>query len=273
VDSNGKNPTFNGGGITIQGDAAVVLAPSGAAGQIYTITQGSTTTTITIDPSAKTTLISINGKAPLTISGVPQQYDPATGGVMGYDTMLYDSGSITSLSGPGQGKAAINDGTALTITAANNVTITGDVLYKSEPVTLTASGTTAADMLIAGNNHGQALGIFTAKGDIQLSNTQSNGNLEIDASLATISQGGTGGLVNTGNAINTLVIVGGRIQNALKNINATTRNVLFDVRYANGTFSPPWFPSTSLTLGGLKSANMNAPIVQRLQWQNKTVYY
>lgn len=273
VDSNGKNPTFNGGGITIQGDAAVVLAPSGAAGQIYTITQGSTTTTITIDPSAKTTLISINGKAPLTISGVPQQYDPATGGVMGYDTMLYDSGSITSLSGPGQGKAAINDGTALTITAANNVTITGDVLYKSEPVTLTASGTTAADTLIAGNNHGQALGIFTAKGDIQLSNTQSNGNLEIDASLATISQGGTGGLVNTGNAINTLVIVGGRIQNALKNINATTRNVLFDVRYANGTFSPPWFPSTSLTLGGLKSANMNAPIVQRLQWQNQTVYY
>jgi Tfp pilus assembly protein PilX len=273
VDSNGKNPTFTGGGIMVQGDAGITLTPSGTAGQTYSITQGGNTTTITIDPSANTTVISINGKAPLTIAGVPQQYDPATGGVMGYDTMLYDNGNITSLSGPGQGKAAINDGTALTITAANNVTITGDVLYKSEPVTLTASGTTSADTLIPGSDHGQALGIFTAKGDIQLSNTQSNGNMEIDASLATISQGGSGGLVNTGNAINTLVIVGGRIQNTLKNINATTRNVLFDVRYANGNFAPPWFPSTSLTLGGLKSANMNTPIVQRLQWQNQTVYY
>jgi hypothetical protein len=106
-----------------------------------------------------------------------------------------------------------------------------------------------------------------------LNNAQANGNLEIDASLATISQGGPGGLINTGNAINTLVIVGGRIQNVLKNINATTRNVLFDVRYANGNFAPPWFPSTTVTLGGLKSANFNTPIIQRLQWQNQTVYY
>jgi Tfp pilus assembly protein PilX len=277
VDSSGKNPTFKGGGIMVQGDAAVTLSPSGTAGQIYTIVQGSTTTTITLDPTANSgagsTLVAVNGKSPLTIAGVPQQYDPATNGVMGYDTMLYVNGSITSLSGPGQGKAAINDGTALTITAASNVTITGDVMYKSEPVTLTANGSTAADSLIAGSDHGQTLGIFTAKGDIQLNNAQANGNLEIDASLATISQGGTGGLINTGNAINTLVIVGGRIQNVLKNINATTRNVLFDVRYANGNFAPPWFPSTTVTLGGLKSANFNAPIIQRLQWQNQTVYY
>src|SRR5579884_796276 len=151
-DSNGKNPTFKGGGIMVQGDAAVTLSTSGVAGQVYTITQGSTTTTVTIDPTANSgagsTLVAVNGKTTETIAGVPQQYDPATGGVMGYDTMLYVNGSITSLSGPGQGKAAINDGTAPTTTAANNVTITGDVLYKSEPVTLAANGSTPADTLI-----------------------------------------------------------------------------------------------------------------------------
>ena len=133
----------------------------------------------------------------------------------------------------------------------SNVTFTGDLLYKSEPVTLTANGTTPADSLIPANDHGQALGIFTATGDIILNDTQvnpktgkSDGVMEIDASLATISQGGTGGLTNPNALINQLTIVGGRIQNNIKNINTTTRNVLFDVRYANGNFSPPWFPST-----------------------------
>jgi hypothetical protein len=83
-----------------------------------------------------------------------------------------------------------------------------------------------ADSLIPANDTRQALGIFTATGDIQLNNTQANGNLQIDASLATISQNGIGGLTNTGLAINTLTIVGGRIQNSIKSINATTQRVL-----------------------------------------------
>jgi hypothetical protein len=37
-------------------------------------------------------------------------------------------GDITSLSGPGQEVAAIYDNTALTITAAKDVTVTGDIL-------------------------------------------------------------------------------------------------------------------------------------------------
>ena len=184
-------------------------------------------------------------------------------------------GNITKLTGPGQGKAAINDGTALTITAADNVTITGDILYKTEPVTGTPGSTsppgTPIDSLISGADSGQALGIFTAKGDIQMANTQSNGNLEIDASLATLSAGGTGGLTNTGNAINTLTIVGGRIQNNIKNINATQRNVLFDKRFANN-FAPPWFPSTGI-LPGNNQANLNKPVLTRLKWVNQNNYF
>ncbi len=262
-------PTFTGGGIMVEGDAKVVLTASGSNAQVYTITQGSTVTTITVDNSSNTTSVTSGGNT-LNISGVPTQFDPATGATIGPATMLYVDGNITSLSGPGQGVPAVQDGTALTITAAANVTITGDVLYKSEPVTTTATASTPVDTLIPGNDHGQTLGIFTAKGDIQLKNGQSNGNLEIDASLATISTGGTGGLTNVGTGINTLTIVGGRIQNQIKNIGATTRNVFFDRRYANG-FAPPWFPSTTVTLGGLTAAQV-LPSVTRKQWLNKTSF-
>jgi hypothetical protein len=109
------------------------------------------------------------------------------------------------------------------------------------------------------------LGIFTSTGNINLNNQQANGNLEIDATLATISQGGSGGIVNTGSAINTLNIVGGRIQNTIQNINTTTRNVFFDRRFAPGSsFAPPWFPSTSLS--GASVSNTTVASIQRINW-------
>jgi hypothetical protein len=279
VDSKGVPTAFTGGGIMVEGDAKIVLAPSGVSAQVYTITQGSTVTTITIDPVLNTTIMA-SGSSIVTIPGVPQQRDPSTGTPMGYATMLFVDGNITSLSGPGQNKPAIQDGTGLTITAGSNatppvpvnVTITGDILYKKEPVTGTPSTPgTPIDVLIPANDTKQALGIFTTQGDIQMNNSQTNGLLEIDASLATLSVGGTGGLTNTGSKIDTLTIVGGRIQNQIKNINTTTRNVLFDRRFANG-FSPPWFPSTGITPGS-NNGSLNTPVLTRLQWLNKNAYY
>jgi hypothetical protein len=116
------------------------------------------------------------------------------------------------------------------------------------------------------------LGIFTATGDIQLENGQSNNNLEIDASIATISSAGSGGLTNIGNQINTLSIGGGRIQNQIKNISSITRNVYFDRRFAQNGFAPPWYPSTSLTSTNPTTAQY-VPTVQRLKWINNTTYY
>jgi hypothetical protein len=274
VDSSGKNPTFTGGGIMVDGDAQITLSPGSGTSQVYKITTSTGTTTVTINPANNSTVVS-SGSTSTTIAGVPQQVDPSTGDSMGYDTMLYVNGNITKLTGPGQGKPAINDGTALTITAADNVTITGDILYNKEPVTGTPTTPSPAgtpiDTLISSNDTGQALGIFTAKGDIQMNNSQSNGNLEIDASLATLSSGGTGGLTNTGAAIQTLTIVGGRIQNNIKNINTSQRNVLFDQRFANG-FSPPWFPSTGI-IPGNNAANLSLPVITRVQWLNQNNYF
>jgi Tfp pilus assembly protein PilX len=272
VDAQGK-ATFAGGGIYVKGDASVTLAASGGSAEVYTVVQNGVATTITIDPGSNTTVVTAGGNT-TTIAGVPAQKDPATGAVTRNATMFYVDGNITSLSGPGQGKPAIQDGTALTITAANNVTVTGDILYKTPPVTQTQNQIpgTPADTLIPGNDNNQVLGIFTSTGDIQLKNSQSNGNLEIDGSVATISQNGTGGIVNIGNAINTLTIVGGRIQNQIKNINSTTRNVFFDGRFASNGFAPPWFPSTTVAPGTAAPPNLTST-VQRVQWLNKSSYF
>jgi hypothetical protein len=178
---------FSGAGIYVEGNAAVQLSTSGATAQVYTIKQGSTTTTVTIDNTLNTTTATSGGTT-LNIAGVRQQLDPSTGAVTRDATMLFVDGNITSLSGPGEGLPAIRNNTALTITAADNVTVTQNQIPG-----------TPADTLIPGNDMSQVLGIYTGSGDIQLKNGQSDGNLQIDASLATISNGGSGGLVNVGN--------------------------------------------------------------------------
>ena len=263
--------TMTGGGIYVEGNAdSVVLTASnpssgpqsGHALEIYTITQGTVTTTITIDQTANsTTLASKTGSGSTTtttINGVPENNSSGTPSPA---TMLYVDGNVSSLSGPGQGVAAVQNAAAITVTAASNITITGDLVYKAEPVTFTP-----ADTIIPANNTGQVLGIFTAGGNVNLANSQSNGMLEIDASVATIASGGSGGIVNTGSAINTLTIVGGRIQNTIQNINATTRNVWFDRRFLQGGFAPPWFPATTVTPSATDAITSVVTSVQRTQW-------
>jgi hypothetical protein len=195
--------------------------------------------------------------------------------------MLYVDGAITSLSGPGQGLGAIQDGAQITITANGDITATGDVLYKTEPVTTTQNQNvpgsnppccagTQLDTLIPGNDHGQVLGIFTATGNFDLNTHQSGGNIQVDGSIATISQGGTGGFLNTGPAINTFNNVGGQIQNSIYAADINTENVYFDRRFTNNPgFAPPWFPNTTIRQGGALSTNVTSSI-QRVQWINST---
>jgi Tfp pilus assembly protein PilX len=275
--------TMQGGGIYVEGNAtSVQLAATTGPGpgnnrqQKFTIVQSGTTTVVTLDLTAQTTTIKIGSGTAVTIAGLPMN---KTASPPTPDTMLYVNGNIgtsssTGLSGPGQGIAAVQDTAGITITANGNINITGDILYKTEPVTMTQNQIpgTPADTLIPGNNNGQVLGIFTANGNINLYNQQSNKNLQIDASLATIASGGSGALINPGTAITTLNIVGGRIQNTIQNINSTTRNVFFDRRFAQGGFAPPWFPSTTVTTvpTGVENSTLNAPAVSRVQWLCKS---
>jgi Tfp pilus assembly protein PilX len=286
-------PCISGGGIYVEGSANSVTLTAGSVTvlgvahptQVFTIVQGSTTTTITEDLTAQTTTYQTNSGTSVVVNGLPMNNDVSPPVP---STMLYVDGSIgsgnTGLSGPATGNA-IQNNAEVTVTANGNITITGNITYATEPVTTTQNQSVpasvmpvttppttccagdAADTLIplAAANSTQVLGIYTANGNVQLNNQNSSGNLEIDASIAAFSQNGGGGLVNTGNAINTLNIVGGRIQSTIQNINATTRNVYFDRRFAQGTFGPPWFPTATVTPVNTSTTSVKT-VVQRTQW-------
>jgi Tfp pilus assembly protein PilX len=278
---NGTN-TLSGGGFYVEGSATVQLSvgtdTASNPTQIYTVTQGGTTTTITTNAASNTTTVK-SGSTTLTVTGVPEN---VVGTNPQPETMLYVDGTITSLSGPGQGQPAVQDGSQITITANGNVDITGDVLYKTEPVTTTQNQIVAGsnpaccsgdpvDTLIPGNNKSQDLGIFTASGNIQLSSSYTNQNLEVDGSLAAVGQScasNSCGFTVSG-AINTFNNVGGQIQANIFSANMQTENTYFDRRYtAIPGFAPPWFPST--TIQSVDVTNAATPVVtpsmQRITW-------
>ncbi len=267
-------PCFLGGGIYVQGTAGIQLAATTDTGgnptETYTITQGATVTKVVVDDTTGTTSIS-SGASQQMINGVPTQYDPTTGQPMGPATMLYASSSISSLDTglPGANPAptaAVANGTALTISTPGNVNITGNVEYATEPVTTYQNQIpgTPADTLIPGSNTGQVLGIFTVNGNINLDQSVNNGNIQVDGSLAAISQSGTGGFFNTGACINTFNNVGGQIQSDIYGACMNTENTYFDQRFASG-FAPPWFPETTIQAQGNGPATYTASPF-RVQW-------
>ncbi|MBZ5512685.1 MAG: hypothetical protein LAN70_16170 [Acidobacteriia bacterium] len=262
------NPyTINGGGIYVAGNASVQMNVgtdgSSHPTQIYTITQGSTTTTVTTNIQANTTTVT-SGSGTTTLTGVPQNL---TGVSPSPATVLYVDGDITGLKGPGQGQPAIQDYSQITIAADGNISITGDLVYAHEPVTMNTS-----DTLISGNDYNQVLGIFTSTGNINLSSPYSNHNLQVDGSLAAIGQSCSSsscGFTVSG-SINTFNNVGGQIQSNIFSASMATQNTYFDRRFTSRAgFAPPWFPST--TLPQMDIINAAAPLVspaqpQRLSW-------
>ncbi|HEX5483670.1 MAG TPA: hypothetical protein VFZ08_13690, partial [Terriglobia bacterium] len=126
-----------------------------------------------------------------------------------------------------------------------------------------------ADTPIPANDHNQVLGIFTATGSIKLQSSYADQNLEVDGSLAAISQGGTGGFFVNGH-INTFTNVGGQIQNNIYGASMNTENTYFDRRFTSRAgFAPPWFPSTTISSTGASATSYTAS-VQRVQWINST---
>jgi Tfp pilus assembly protein PilX len=265
---NGSN-TMTGGGIYVQGDAQVTLAPSGTSAEVYTITQGSTVTTVTVDPVANTTTMA-SGATSVVLSGVPENLTTTPASP---ETMIYVNGNITSLSGPGQGQPGIQNNTEVTVAAAQNITVTGDVLYSSEPVTTTQNqipGTPADTLITANENNNEVLGMFTPGGNIILQSSYADNNLEVDGSLAaTSSAPNMGGFLVNG-YINTFNNVGGQIQYSIYGANMDTENTYFDRRFtARSNFAPPWFPATTVTTSAAVPISYNAS-VQRTQWLNPT---
>ena len=271
--------TMTGGGIYVEGNATTVQLSavtatanspvtgmaSGDSVQAIAIGQGSTTTTVYIDQTKNVTYVK-SGSTVTTIQGVPENNSTGTESPA---TMLYVDGSIGNstqgLSGPGQGLGAIQNGEQLTITAAGTVSVTGDVLYATQPVTTTGS---TPGTVIPANNSGQVLGIFTATGNIDFNNQQSNNNITVDAAIAMLSQGGSGGwqVGSSSNEVNTVTLVGSRVANTAQSCYCSTRNLYFDQRFQSGGFAPPWFPQTTITATATDSVTSVNTTVQRTQW-------
>jgi Tfp pilus assembly protein PilX len=288
--------TVDGGGIYVEGNASVLMSiGSDAAGNLtqnYAITQGSTTTTITTDIGANTTTV-VSGSKTLTLAGVPTNCStmvplPALGActssVAGSSpaTMLYVDGTITSLSGPGQGIPAVQDGVQVSIVATGNIDLTGDLIYKTEPVTTTdnqivpgtnppcCSGDPVAT-LIPGNDKNQVLGLFTANGNINLMSPYKNNNLQVDGSQAPLQSGSFWCFTCTG-YINTFNNVGGQIQSGICGCDMDTENTYFDRRLTSRAgFAPPWFPATTISSGSASSATTIVTTVQHVQWLLKNM--
>jgi Tfp pilus assembly protein PilX len=260
-------PCVAGGGFVVEGTADVQLIPSGATAQIYKITQGTTVTTITVDPAANsgvgTTVIS-NGTTTQTLNGVPYNGVTSTPA-----TMLYVDGTMY-FHGPGEGLGAIQDNAMITLTANGDAIATGDVLYKTEPVTV------PLDTLVPGVGN-QVLGIYTSTGSFITQDTQADQNIQVDGSIATILPGSppscnghSGGQLSYGH-INTINNVGGMVQSCIYAADVNAENTWFDRRFtARPGFAPPWFPQTTLTLGGPSNSNPQPPSYQRIQWLSKS---
>ena len=265
---------ITGGGIYVAGNAGVQLSLGtdalGNPTQSYKITQGSTATTVTLNINANTTTVAQTSPSagPLILTGVPTNLSGAT---PQEGAMIYVNGKITSLSGPGQGQASIQDYYATTISANGDIDVTGDLIYKHEPVTLSN-----ADALIPGNDYNQVLGLFTSNGNIVLSvpGSYSPQNLETDAVVAALNSSCPGGSSSCGMAtsgsFNTWTIVGGRIESNVHSVSYSTRNTWFDRRFTSRTdgFAPPWFPSTTVPQNDTTTATAPKvlPTTQRLAW-------
>lgn len=266
-----------GGGFYVQGNASVTLSATtgcgGGAGcngndptQTYTITQGSTVTTIVVDNSTGNTIV--NGTV---LQGVPTQLDPNTGtpitqtdpsGNTVNPTLVYVNGQITGLNGPyasnGNSLPAIQNNTGVTIAASSDINITGNLEYAESPVSV------PADALNASTDAG-VLGIYTT-GNINLypDPKDANGNLTVNASLAAIGSGNSV-FATPGGSINTWTIVGGRAEDHANGVRISQGNTFYDRRFANN-FGPPWFPTAVPQPGSSAIPSSSQITVSRTSW-------
>lgn len=139
-------------GIYVVGDSSMLFSIDNVGRQVITFTQGSTTTAITADPVNNQTLVSVNGHTPPTsLSGYP-------------NGLIYSTGNITSVKGTLADNVVTNGAitarnawtVATDISNSKDITITGDLVYKTQPdlsgPTNTANSMKAATLGLYGRN-------------------------------------------------------------------------------------------------------------------------
>lgn len=242
--SNGVYVPLNGG-IYVRGDSSVVMSVDGSGNQVFSITQGSNTTKVTVDLISNVRRVQVNAGAIATIANA------GTG-------VLYSTGHITSLSGTvgnnklsGETITARNAYTIATdVNNGKNITVTNNISYASQP----NPALSTTDIV---NKTPGTLGIIAR--NVTIAGTAPQ-NLNIDAIMLAGSQVTTDGSFGVANfstktPVGTLRVMGGIIQKArgaVGTFNSGTGTIMtgyakdywYDTRLADDP--PPYFPTTGL---------------------------
>ena len=225
------------GGIYVKGNACMTLGVTNS-NPVYSIRvggtpnsvfacQGGTLTTVTVDNTAGTTTVA--GGTTKTYSGIPDGMTQ-TGG-----TLIYDAGTITGFAG------TVERDTVLTVTAENDIVISGHVRYEADP-------------RLAGNaNAPNLLGLIAWTGDIRVATTAPN-DLVIQGVL--MAPAGNGLYVdnyNSGSLRGTIQLLGGLISQTYGVVGTFSsgggsstgygRDFTYDARMSNGA-QPLYYPYT-----------------------------
>jgi hypothetical protein len=227
----GSNPTTNGiylpndgtkvtGGIFIRGDATVNMAVT-SQNPVYTITQGSTTRTITVNYSNKTTTMGTK-----VYSGIPDGQGQTGGGAL-----VYSTGTISNFYG------TVQKDSTVTVASENDLVITNNILYEKDP------------RVIGNENYDNLLGIISWNGDVRIGTSAPN-NITIYGVVMAPNGVFTVDNYNNGSYRGVVTLLGGAITDSYGafgtfngdiNVTGYGRNFIYDVRMSKG-YLPLYFP-------------------------------
>lgn len=229
------------GGIYVQGNANVSMAVDGSNNPVYTVTQGATTKTITIDQVAQQTTVA-TGASSQTYTGLPDGMDDV-------GILVYVEGSIDSFSG------IVQSDTQVTVASKSNFEITNNVTYQNYTPAVGTPGQ-AGYVPPSASGTENLLGIVSWAGSVKIG-TAAPSNVQVHGTVLAMS--GVFEVENySSQAVGprgTATLLGGVIQNnygAFGTFNGSTgqqvsgygRNFVYDQRMQEG-YAPPYFPSLS----------------------------
>ena len=228
------------GGIYIKGDSDITMSVDANDLPVYTITQGGTVKTITVDQTNQQTIVDDGSGITQTYSGVPD-------GVDDVGTLIYVDGSIDNFGGTVQSNSKI------TVASKNDIVISNNVMYESYT---SAVGSPGDAGYVPPNADGanNLLGIVTWQGDVQIGTTAPD-NIQIHGTILAsngifqvnnyndMGSGPRGTATLLGGAITDNYGAFGLFSGATgQQLSGYGRNFVYDQRLKVGE-APPYFPS------------------------------
>jgi len=244
IENNGTSITA---GIYIHGNSTIEMGVDGSDNATYTIVQGSTTKIVTVDIPNNQTSIETVGVGTDVYQGKPDGLDDL-------GTIIYVDGHINSF------KGTVQRDTEVTVSAENDITISGDILYSEYTP---AVGNPGDAGYVPPNADGKTnlLGIISWGEDVQIGTTAPddvnvhgivmarNGVFQVDNYNKTdydedgFSEGPRGTATLLGGAITQFYGAFGLFNGSTgSQISGYGRNFIYDSRTQVGK-SPPYFPS------------------------------